>query len=505
MGEVRVSELAYKVLNIVANGTVSIDEVSRIIGIDSNSLMRTVMELAAKGFITTEKRIVTSYELTEEGNRYMLLGSPEARLIQLLKKCNCTPKPGDLPSLAQEFGVELTIEEAKIAINNAAKLGIIKFQGGAIMLNRIEESDPVKESLITISRGGSIDEKSLAQLLKRGLVRRREQSIILIKPAQSLPGLLGSGVIKPARLVTSLTTELIRSGEWRNLELKEFDPSVPVPTLPSIGRHFYSEFIDFLKEIYESMGFQETYGPYIELEFWNFDALFQAQDHPAREIHDTFFVSAPSQHNVPKRLIDGVASVHENGGNTGSMGWRYKWNAEKAFSLILRSQATAVSVRTLASRGDGEYRSFTIDRVFRPEVLDAKHSMEFHQADGIIVGKGLTFKHLLGFHEEFARRLGMKQVMFRPSYFPFTSPSAEIYMLHDKLGWIEVGGTGIFRPEVLEPLGIRESTVLAFGMGVDRLAMVVMGVGDIRDLLSPSIEYLTESRSKLVKAIQSMT
>ena len=159
----------------------------------------------------------------------------------------------------------------------------------------------------------------------------------------------------------------------------------------------------------------------------------------------------------------------------------------------------------MASRGDGEYRSFTIDRVFRPEVLDAKHSMEFHQADGIIVGKGLTFKHLLGFHEEFARRLGMKQVMFRPSYFPFTSPSAEIYMLHDKLGWIEVGGTGIFRPEVLEPLGIRESTVLAFGMGVDRLAMVVMGVGDIRDLLSPSIEYLTESRSKLVKAIQSMT
>ncbi len=313
------------------------------------------------------------------------------------------------------------------------------------------------------------------QLIRRGLVRRRERSVITIKPTSMLTELLGSGAIKPARLVTALTSELIRSGEWRRVELKEFDPpSVPTPILlPPIGRHFYGEFIDFLKEIYESMGgFQETYGPYVELELWNFDALFQAQDHPAREIHDTFFVDAPPRgHGVPEDLLKKVAAVHEDGGGgTGSLGWRYKWSAEKALSLVLRSQATAVSVRSLASRGDGgEYRSFTIDRVFRPELLDAKHSMEFHQADGIMVGRGLTFKHLLGFHEEFARRLGMRKVMFRPSYFPFTSPSAEIYMLHggELGGWIEVGGVpgGVFRPEVLGSPGHQGVQGVGLGMG----------------------------------------
>ncbi|GGP22467.1 phenylalanyl--tRNA ligase subunit alpha [Thermocladium modestius] len=502
MDELRVTELAFNILMRASKGPARLDDVAREMGVEPSSLMRTVMELSSRGLLEVDKAVESTYELTEEGRRYLSIGSPEARLVKLLAACRCSPRPDEVAGRAREVGVELLEGEVGIAISNAARLGLIEVINGRVTLRGGSGGDPVRAALESVARGAVVDD--LPQLIRRGLVRRRERSVITIKPTSMLTELLGSGAIKPARLVTALTSELIRSGEWRRVELKEFDPSVPTPILLPIGRHFYGEFIDFLKEIYESMGFQETYGPYVELELWNFDALFQAQDHPAREIHDTFFVDAPRGHGVPEDLLKKVAAVHEDGGGTGSLGWRYKWSAEKALSLVLRSQATAVSVRSLASRGDGEYRSFTIDRVFRPELLDAKHSMEFHQADGIMVGRGLTFKHLLGFHEEFARRLGMRKVMFRPSYFPFTSPSAEIYMLHGELGWIEVGGTGVFRPEVLAPLGIRESRVLAFGMGVDRLAMVVMGINDIRDLMSANVEELQRNRDRLVRALRAM-
>lgn len=185
-----------------------------------------------------------------------------------------------------------------------------------------------------------------------------------------------------------------------------------------------------------------------------------------------------------------IARTHEDGWITGSRGWNYKWDPNRAIRLVLRTQTTSVSVRTLYKRGDGEYRVFTIDRVFRPEVLDPKHSMEFHQADGIVVGENLSFKHLLGVLEALARGMGLKRVMFKPAYFPFTSPSAEGYAYHEKLGWIEFVGSGMFRPEVVMPLGLRRSRVLAFGMGLDRIAMVLMNIEDIRDLFSKDINVI---------------
>ncbi|MEM2500102.1 MAG: phenylalanine--tRNA ligase subunit alpha, partial [Sulfolobales archaeon] len=135
----------------------------------------------------------------------------------------------------------------------------------------------------------------------------------------------------------------------------------------------------------------------------------------------------------------------------------------------------------------------TIDRVFRPDTPDPTHLMEFHQLDGIIVGARVSFKDLLQFFREFARGLGLGEVRFKPAYFPFTEPSVEGYVKHLKLGWIEVLPGGMFRRQVLEPLGLRGYNVAAWGIGVDRVAMILLGISDIRDLYTDDVREIEKA------------
>jgi len=188
-----------------------------------------------------------------------------------------------------------------------------------------------------------------------------------------------------------------------------------------------------------------------------------------------------------------VKEVHERGGKVGSRGWRYSWSKDIAERLILRTQTTSVSVRFLAKRKEPPIKMFTIGKVYRPDTIDAKHLPEFHQLDGIIMDKGLNFRNLLGILQEFFRKLGIEKVKFKPSYFPFTEPSVEGYIWHPRVGWVETFGAGMFRPEVLEVLDVKYPTA-AWGIGVDRVAMIIMGIDDIRDLYSQSISYLRNRR-----------
>ncbi|WP_243680600.1 hypothetical protein [Vulcanisaeta souniana] len=299
--------------------------------------------------------------------------------------------------------------------------------------NKLTDINNRQETLSIIGNGIFEDEVPdnvrpvVQEFMRRGgIVKAKERSIIELVITDKARELLSKGLVKSGTVITALTPpELITSGNWRNFIIKKFDLSIPPPPqAPIATKHFFAEFIKFVKEVFVSLGFEEVYGPHIELEFWNFDALFQAQDHPAREIHDTYFLKYPSTGKLlDNDLVSRVAHTHEDGWITGSRGWGYKWDPGRAVRLVLRTQTTSVSVRTLHDRGDGEYRAFTIDRVFRPEILDPKHSMEFNQADGIVVGEKLSFKHLLGVLEALARGgMGMKKVMFKPAYFPFTSP-----------------------------------------------------------------------------------
>ncbi len=514
--EIVLPQQEFDIVKILVNtqSSVSINEVASRLSTDVNSLMRGIAELENMGLLMINRRSLRILELTDEGRRYLEIGLPEVRLLRVLLNCGCKPVINEVPNIAKNLGIDITTNEVNYAISVLARLGVLRVNKGVIELidgNKYVEVNNRQNVLNMIKSVAYESEipKELNQLiqefLRRGIVRVKERSELILTATDKARDLFMKGLIKTSMVITALTPELIRSGDWRNVIIKRFDLSIPPPQAPIVTKHFFAEFLKFVREVFVSLGFEEVQGPHVELEFWNFDALFQAQDHPAREIHDTYFLRYPSVGKLlDNELVGRVSRTHEDGWITGSIGWGYKWDPGRAVRLVLRTQTTSVSVRTLYRRGDGEYRAFTVDRVFRPEVLDPKHSMEFHQADGIVVGENLSFKHLLGVLEALARGMGLRKVMFKPAYFPFTSPSAEGYAYHEKLGWIEFVGSGMFRPEVIMPLGIKKSRVLAFGMGIDRIAMILMNIEDIRDLFSRDINTIRNYWSNYSRFINSL-
>ena len=233
----------------------------------------------------------------------------------------------------------------------------------------------------------------------------------------------------------------------------------------------------------------------VETEFWNSDALFMPQFHSARDIHDVYHIDEPRKAKfIEEPHLSNVAAAHENGGDTGSRGWSYNFDREFTKRLILRSQGTVLSARQLPkARIPGKY--FGIVRCFRYDKVDATHLSDFYQTEGIVLGDEVNLRTLLGFLEMFAVEVaGAKEVKYVPGYFPFTEPSVEVHIKHPVLGWFELGGSGIFRPEVTKSLGI-DVPVLAWGIGIDRMALMALGLNDLRELFSPDLEAVRLRRS----------
>jgi phenylalanyl-tRNA synthetase alpha chain len=293
--------------------------------------------------------------------------------------------------------------------------------------------------------------------------------------------------------VSQLTPKLISSGEWRRTNLRHYDVEASVAYVWPGKKQPYTAFLDDLKMKLIAFGFKEMDGPLIELMFFNCDALYMPQDHPARDIHDVYFVKHPQYGSLTayEKMVNNVKNTHENGWKTGSTGWRYTFSKKVSRRLILRSHGTAISARTLVSEDleiPGKY--FSIARCYRPEITDRTHLTEFNQVEGIVIGKGLTLKDLFGILERFALDIaGADAIKFRPDYFPFTEPSVELLAYKKGHGWMEFGGAGIFRPELTLPLGI-EVPVLAWGLGVDRLYMMKSGAEDIRNLFTHDLNWL---------------
>lgn len=289
-----------------------------------------------------------------------------------------------------------------------------------------------------------------------------------------------------------LTPQMLKDGSWRDVEFRRFNLAAP-PDIRIGRRDAYRGFLDQVKVRLQSLGFEEMTGSVVEPELWNMDALFLPQFHPAREIHDVYFIEnaeAPGEFTYAKQIADGaderVALEHEGKGASGSRGWNYDFDRERTKRLVLRSQGTALSARWLSkARQPGKY--FAMARCFRYDTVDATHAPDFFQVEGIVVSEQTSFRHLLGLLKVFAQEMARsEEVMFVPAYFPFTEPSVEVHMKHKKLGWVELGGAGIFRPEVTRPHGI-ECPVIAWGLGLDRMAMVALGIDDIRHLFANNL------------------
>lgn len=480
-------------------------------GVSISSLMRDVAELEKERLIKTSREVIYDVKLTDEGLKYALKGLPERLLLEFIMKNNISVIGlSELSSTLLNSGILSSEKEIMIGIQHLIRRGICRVEQGKLILIRekalesLSELRRIEELILNVKNGTySMNElKILKELKRRRLVVIKKRASLKLSLTDRSKNALEKGLIKVAKLVTRVTPDIILEKKWKEVIFKKFNVTIEVPNIYPSRKHPYMELLKEIREILISMGFEEMKGPHVELEFWNFDVLFQAQDHPAREIHDTFYLKYPKSGIISdSELIRRVKLTHENGWITGSKGWGYKWSLRRALKLILRTQTTAVSVRTLYEKGEGEYRCFALDRVFRPETLDAKHSMEFYQLEGIIVGKRVTFRHLLGFFEEFAKKLELGKVKIKPAYFPFTEPSVEGFIKHPKLGWIEVFPGGMFRPEVLLPLGIRNCNVAAWGIGVDRIAMTILGIDDIRLLFSQDLSFLRERALPLLKSL----
>ena len=432
------------------------------------------------------------YKLTEEGMEYKTRFLPEKGLLKFV-------------------GAGISLEEVKqfpkaeIAIGWAKKNNWIKIENDMVELTEegkqaLFAKMPIEIALDDVKTRGRTDrEEELKILISRGLIEEVKEEKIEKKLgffSRLLAALFGrkkESVKLPEDSYAQLTPELIKTKRFRELKPKTYDVKAPAPKILPGKKQPYMQFIEDLRERLIGLGFEEMRGPLVETFFWNMDVLFMPQDHPARGIHDVLILKDPSSGRLlDKNLVAKVKATHEGGWVTESTGWGGTWNENEAEKLLLRSQTTSLSARTLYKHGDNPGKYFTIDRIYRPEVINTSHLAEFDQCEGIVIGESLTFSHLLGFLKEICEALGIKNYKFKPAYFPFTSPSVELYVYHPKIGWFEGGGAGMMRPEVLRPLGIEKSQVLAWGLGIGRLAMLKMGVDDIRYLYSDDLQFLRE-------------
>lgn len=424
--------------------------------------------LSEKGLATVERRTETAWRLTEEGRFSAAAGLPERVLLD-------------------SFDTETTMKElqqhpgARIGIGWLRKKGWITIEGGVV--RKTGDAPPGEDELALAdpSPGGSGTEA----LVKRGLAEEVETVHFTIVLTPSGEALCAAG-LDLAEETGTLTSEQIISGAWKDLSLRRYRvDKIPRRIYPG-KRHPYQRLLEQMRRILLGMGFEEIAGEIVQSSFWNFDALFQPQDHPAREMQDTFFLDA----RMP--LPDGweaVRDVHEHGGETSSTGWGGRWDPAKAETCVLRTHTTGLTIHHLAMHPDPPCKAFCIGRVYRREAIDPTHLPEFEQLEGIVMDEGVGFAHLLGFLREFYGRMGFEDVRFRPGYFPYTEPSVEPEVWVDGLGWVELGGAGVFREEVTAPWGI-EYPVLAWGLGVSRLAMLMTGLTDLRLLYRADVDWL---------------
>ncbi|ABM80736.1 phenylalanine--tRNA ligase subunit alpha [Hyperthermus butylicus] len=481
-GKIPVSESEHKLLELLvgrveAGREYDTETLAELAGLDRSKVESLVRLLAEKGLVRLREETMEKYVATEEAKRYLREGFPEEKLVKILAGAGGEAR---LDELRNAMGQELSI-----ALANATRKGWVEVRGGRVRLV-VDPSKAVAEErklLEKLEIGERLQPSEFRLLRRRRLVERLAERRTIVVFPEAPEKLLEQVVVE----VGALTRDLIASGRWRTVRLRRYNVAAEPPRR-RLGRlNFFVEFIEYLRDVMKEMGFQEVDDAPVELEFWNYDVLYQPQYHPARSPTDTFYLSNPSRGELPSELTPRVAEAHEKG-LAGSRGWRYRWSQELAARLILRSHTTAVSARVLASKPRPPFRFFTIGRVYRVETIDPRHLPEFHQLDGIASEDGVSLRWLLGLLAEFLERIGIREYKFRPAYFPFTEPSVEAYVrVRDQ--WLEVLGAGLFRPEMLAALGI-DYPVAAWGMGIERLAMALYDLTDIRQLYSHDVEFL---------------
>jgi phenylalanyl-tRNA synthetase alpha chain len=481
-------------------GKASLEQTAKESGLSDAAVMRAALTLQENKLIKIKDEKRTIATLTSEGLAYAHEGLPERRILNALYSLGGEAK---ISQVREKAGISADAIPLALGWLLKKKWVILNKEKNTLKLteNTLAKKTPKgndEKILELLAEKGKIIIEELDRSLKeavtvlkrRKLIETREKTFYRFELAEEGWKLVKKGV-KAAEEVTQLTPELIITKKWRQTKLRKFDVTAPGPTVYPGKVHPLQQIIQRAREIFLEMGFTEIRGPLVETAFWNFDALFQPQDHPAREMMDTFYLANPCAGRLPsKAVVDAVAKVHENGWVTGSKGWGYKWSHEEARRLVLRTHTTAETIKYLSQHKKPPIKVFSVDRVYRNEQVTYKNIPEFHQIEGIVLDKNVTLRDLMGTLKTFYSKFGLKKVEFWSCYFPYTEPSAQAMVYHPKLKrWIELCGMGIFRPEVLAPMGIKYP-VLAWGGGLERLAMIELGLDDIRMLYGNRLDWI---------------
>jgi phenylalanyl-tRNA synthetase alpha chain len=498
MADLRANER--KILSVLQklSGNASVKQLISEGKLSDAAVMRAALTLQEKNLVKISAKIETIIKLNAEGKLHAENGLPERRLLNAVISLG---GKATLDKASEKADLEEQFVQIALGWFLRKKWGTYDSKTNTLYAPPAPEGKN-DEKLLHYLRGCkelatfselSQELQAAVQTLKKRQLLTTDDKTRRILEITVMGKRVAQEGDRAAEEVTQLTPELIITGKWRSAKLQKYNIEAPVAKTWLGKKHPYLSFLEEVRAKLVTLGFKEMTGTNVETSFFNFDALYTPQDHPAREEVGIYFVKDPKFGDISayKAAAANVKATHENGWRTGSSGWRYKYSMQEAKRLILRGHGTCLSARTLLSKKlEVPSRYFSIARCYRPEVTDKTHLSEFNQVEGIVVDEKLTLRDLLGVLEKFALEIaGADKVRFKPDYFPFTEPSVELSAYKEGYGWIEFGGSGIFRPEVTLPLGVK-LPVIAWGLGIDRLFMMRAGVDDIRCIFSQSLDWL---------------
>lgn len=484
------------------SGKASAEQLIRESGLSDAAIMRAALTLREKELVKVHEEKQAIVKLNDEGKTHAEKGLPERRLLNALKELGGKASFG---KTVEKAGLDKQFVQIALGWIQKKKWATLDSKANTLRLLGKPRDGHDEKLLRFLSEKGQIAvtqltgdlQKAVPTLKRRKLLEIEDKTrrILEITNAGKTSAKEGRPLVEE---VTQLMPELIITGKWRKVKLQKYNIEAPVAKTWPGKKHPYLSFLEEVKAKLVTLGFKEMTGTSVETSFFNFDALYTPQDHPAREIFGIYLVKTPVYGGLGayRKALANVKETHENGWKTGSTGWGYKYSVKEARRLILRGHGTCLSARTLLSNDlEIPSRYFSIARCYRPEVVDKTHLSEFNQVEGIVVDEKLTLRDLLGVLEKFALEIaGADKVLFKPDYFPFTEPSVELSAYKKDYGWIEFGGSGIFRPEVTLPLGVKVP-VIAWGLGVDRLFMMKAGIDDIRYIFTQNLDWIRRKQA----------
>ena len=461
-------------------------------------ITRALEWLENKKLITTQKIAQKMVVLGKNGAHYKQHGLPERRVLHALTR------PLSLPDIQKNANLSAEETSAAIGVLRSLSAIVIKKEKEIILsltlqgkqLHSLPEEKLLDHSFpLSFEKLGNDLQQAAVRLQKRkDILSISDETDKIITVTQLGKKILDHG-ITTEDFIGRLTPSLIQTGAWKNKKFRSYDVAINVPAVLSGKKHIVTQSIDYIQRIWLEMGFKEMTGNLISTSFWDLDALFVPQDHPARDMQDTFYLSEPNKGSLPP-LAQKVRAVHENGGSTGSKGWGH-WSPEESKRLLLRTHTTVLSAHTLAElkKSDLPAKFFAVGKVFRNEALDYSHLFEFYQVEGIVVDPNANIRHLKGYLKNFYKKMGYPDVRVRPGYFPYVEPAMEVDVWHPvKKKWVELGGAGILRPEVVTPLLGQDIPVLAWGLGLERVITSYYNIADVRDLYKNDLAMLRNAK-----------